>query len=80
MSPSVPSLAYFRSLADLRRRLRLTGLITMVHHTFGGLGAYLGAAAFDRLGGYDLVFVVMAVSNVLALALTAGLRRQAPAP
>lgn len=49
----------------------------MVHHTFGGLGAYLGAATFDRFGGYDPAFVVMAVSNVLALALTAGLRRPA---
>ena len=53
----------------------LSGLIIMVHHTFGGLGAYLGAATFDRFGGYDLAFVVMAVSNVLALALTVGLRR-----
>jgi len=55
----------------------LTGLIIMVHHMFGGIGAYLGAAAFDRLGGYDLVFAVMMASNVLALALTLGLRRTA---
>lgn len=53
----------------------LTGLIIMVHHMFGGIGAYLGAAAFDRLGGYDLAFAVMLSSNVLALALTLGLRR-----
>jgi predicted MFS family arabinose efflux permease len=55
----------------------LTGLIIMVHQIFGGIGAYLGAAAFDRLGGYDLAFVVMTFSNVLALALTLGLRRTA---
>jgi predicted MFS family arabinose efflux permease len=55
----------------------LTGLIIMVHHVFGGIGAYLGAAAFDRLGGYDLAFAVMVFSNVLALALTLGLRRTA---
>jgi len=55
----------------------LTGLIIMVHHVFGGIGAYLGAAAFDRLGGYDQVFAVMMFSNVLALALTLGLRRTA---
>jgi predicted MFS family arabinose efflux permease len=55
----------------------LTGLIIMVHHMFGGIGAYLGAAAFDRLGGYDLAFAVMLSSNVLALALTLGLRRAA---
>jgi MFS family permease len=55
----------------------LTGLIIMVHHVFGGIGAYLGAAAFDRLGGYDLAFALMMFSNVLALALTLGLRRTA---
>ena len=53
----------------------LSGLIIMVHHVFGGIGAYLGAAAFDRLGGYDPAFVVMMSSNVLAVALTLGLRR-----
>jgi len=53
----------------------LTGLIIMVHHIFGGIGAYLGAAAFDRLGGYDLAFAVMMASNVAALALTARLSR-----
>ena len=52
----------------------LTGLIIMVHHVAGGIGAYLGAAAFDRLGGYDLAFGVMLASNLLALGLTAGLR------
>jgi len=57
----------------------LSGLIVMVHHVFGGIGAYLGAAAFDRLGGYDLAFVVMVASNVLAVALTLGLRRPARA-
>jgi hypothetical protein len=52
----------------------------MVHHVWGGLGAYLGAAAFDRLGGYDLAFVVMLSSNVLALALTLGLWRATSPP
>ena len=54
----------------------LTGLIIMVHHAFGGVGAYLGAAAFDRRGGYDAAFAVMMVSNMLALALLSGLRRR----
>ena len=31
----------------------LTGLITMVHHIFGGVGAYLGAAVFDATNSYD---------------------------
>jgi MFS family permease len=52
----------------------LTGLIIMVHHVSGGIGAYLGAAVFDRLGGYGLAFAAMMASNVAALALTARLR------
>jgi len=55
----------------------LSGLIIMVHHMFGGIGAYLGAAAFDHLGGYDAAFVLMASSNVVAVVLTLGLRRPA---
>jgi predicted MFS family arabinose efflux permease len=55
----------------------LTGLIIMVHHVFGGIGAYLGAAAFDRLGSYEPVFAVMMASNVAALALSVRLRRRA---
>jgi cyanate permease len=53
----------------------LTGLITMVHQIFGGMGAYAGAAIFDATGGYDAAFVLMLVSAVLALALTLMLRR-----
>jgi predicted MFS family arabinose efflux permease len=53
----------------------LTGLITMVHQIFGGLGAYAGAAIFDATGGYDAAFVVMLMSAVVALALTLMLRR-----
>ena len=53
----------------------LAGLITMVHQIFGGLGAYAGAAIFDATGGYDVAFVVMLVSAVVALALTLMLRR-----
>lgn len=52
----------------------LTGLITMVHHVFGGFGAYLGAAVFDGTGTYDVAFGIMFGSSVLAVALTAMLR------
>jgi predicted MFS family arabinose efflux permease len=55
----------------------LTGLITMVHQIFGGIGAYLGAAVFDRTGNYDVAFAVMLVATVVALVLTAMLRRPA---
>lgn len=48
----------------------LTGLITMVHQMCGGIGAYLGAAAFDKTGGYDAAFWFMAAISLIALVLT----------
>jgi predicted MFS family arabinose efflux permease len=56
----------------------LTGLITMVHQIFGGIGAYLGAAVFDSTGTYDIAFAIMLGASVLALVLTAMLRKPAP--
>jgi predicted MFS family arabinose efflux permease len=53
----------------------LTGLITMVHHICGGLGAYLGARIFDATKRYDGAFAVMLVSSIIALVLTLRLRR-----
>lgn len=53
----------------------LTGLITMVHHIAGGFGAWIGAATFDRLGGYDAAFALMLASNLVVLALLPLLRR-----
>jgi predicted MFS family arabinose efflux permease len=54
----------------------LTGLITMIHQIFGGVGAYVGAAIFDASGAYDAAFVLMLVSAVVALALTLRLSRR----
>jgi predicted MFS family arabinose efflux permease len=48
----------------------LAGLITMVHQIFGGFGAYAGAAIFDATGTYDVAFVLMLGSSVVALMLT----------
>lgn len=53
----------------------LTGLVTMVHQIFGGLGAYLGAAVFDVAGSYDIAFAMMFAVSLLALLLTVMLRR-----
>ena len=53
----------------------LTGLITMVHQIFGGVGAYAGAAIFDATGTYDAAFALMLVSAVVALGLTMMLGR-----
>jgi predicted MFS family arabinose efflux permease len=55
----------------------LTGLITMVHQVFGGIGAWGGAVIFDATGAYDAAFVVMLAVSALALALTLTLRRAA---
>jgi predicted MFS family arabinose efflux permease len=52
----------------------ISGLITMVHQLFGGLGAYGGALVFDATGGYDAVFVLMLVASTLAIALALMLR------
>ena len=54
----------------------ITGLIVMIHHMCGGLGAWIGAAIFDATGGYDAAFAVMFVSSVLACLLTAALARK----
>jgi predicted MFS family arabinose efflux permease len=56
----------------------LTGVITMVHQIFGGIGAYLGAAVFDVRGNYDLAFAIMLAASFVALLLTLMLRRPRP--
>jgi predicted MFS family arabinose efflux permease len=58
----------------------LTGLITMVHHICGGLGAYVGAAVFDATGTYDGAFMFMLVISTLAVVLTLMLQRRPIAP
>ena len=55
----------------------VTGLITMVHHSAGGLGALVGATIFDAYGSYDAAFVLMLVLSAAALALTLALPRAA---
>ena len=54
----------------------ISGLIVMIHHMCGGLGAWIGAAVFDARGGYDVAFAVMAASSVLAAMLTVRLARK----
>ena len=54
----------------------ISGLIVMIHHMCGGLGAWIGAAIFDARGGYDVAFLVMLASSVLASVLTVSLARK----
>ena len=58
----------------------LTGMITMGHQVFGGLGAYFGAAVFDATGTYNTAFVVIGAVSLLAVVLTLMLKRPALAP
>ena len=53
----------------------LTGLITMVHHICGGIGAYLGARIFDATYGYRIAFIIMLMASAIALLLTLSLRK-----
>jgi MFS family permease len=54
----------------------ITGLVVMIHHMCGGLGAWIGAALFDGSGTYDGAFIVMASASVLAGLLTISLARK----
>jgi predicted MFS family arabinose efflux permease len=53
----------------------LSGLVTMVHQIFGGIGAYGGALIFDTTGTYDAAFLILLVASCLAVALSLKLRR-----
>ena len=54
----------------------VSGLITMVHHAAGGIGALAGAWVFDAHGSYTRAFVAMLLLSVVALGLTAFLPRR----
>jgi len=54
----------------------ISGLIVMLHHMCGGLGAWVGAALFDADGAYDGAFALMLVSSALACVLSAALMRK----
>ena len=45
---------------------RISGTISMVHQICGGLGALVGALAFDIWGSYDRAFVLMLALSVAA--------------
>jgi predicted MFS family arabinose efflux permease len=68
------TVVFVRESFGTRNLGALSGLITMVHQIFGGIGAYAGAAIFDATGNYDAAFVLMLASAVVALVLTLMLR------
>ena len=52
----------------------LSGLITMVHHFAGGIGAFSGGWIFEASGAYEAAFTAMLAMSVAALVLTRALR------
>lgn len=67
---------FVRDSFGLKNLGALTGLITMVHHICGGLGAWLGGRIFDETGDYRLAFITAFVASIVALAATLAIRRQ----
>ena len=60
---------FVRDAFGTRHLGALSGLVTMVHHMCGGIGAWAGAALFDSAGRYDAAFALMAALTLLALVL-----------
>lgn len=61
---------FIRDSFGLKNLGAIGGVIVMVHHICGGLGAWLGAAIFDREGEYTQAFTMMFVASIVALAAT----------
>ena len=70
---------FIRDSFGTRNLGAIGGLIVMVHHSCGGLGAYIGAVVFDGTGSYDVVFIVMCVASLAAALFTWALSRAGPA-
>jgi predicted MFS family arabinose efflux permease len=70
------AVVFVRDSFGTRNLGALTGLITMVHHICGGIGAYIGAGIFDATGRYDVAFVIMLAVSAIALVLMIALRRR----
>ena len=63
-----------------RRLGTISGLITMVHHIGGGLGALLGGVMFETWGSYDEVFVLMFALSAVGMAFTMLIRERPVVP
>lgn len=68
------TVVYARRLCGFALLGTLSGLITMVHHFAGGLGAFSGGWVFEAFGSYDHAFTALLVTSVVALLLTWTLR------
>ena len=69
------TIIFARALTGAALLGTLSGLITMVHHISGGMGALVGARIFDVNGSYDQAMWLLLGLSVVALASTPGLPR-----
>ena len=67
------TVVFVRDAFGTRHLGAITGMLTLVHQVFGGIGAYAGAAIFDTSGSYLPAFAVMFVASI------SGARTIAPA-
>ncbi len=70
------AVVFAREISAIALLGTVSGLITMVHHVAGGIGALAGASVFDTYGAYTHAFAAMLVLSVIALGLTLVLARQ----
>ena len=66
---------FSREIFGAMRLGTVSGVISMVHQIFGGLGALAGALMFDYWGSYDEAFVLMLGLSIGATALSPLLHR-----
>ena len=70
------AVVFAREVAGLALLGTVSGLITMVHHATGGIGALAGASVFDTYGSYTNAFAAMLVLSVIAVVLSGFLARR----
>ena len=61
------TIVFVRQYFGTRHLGTLTGIVVMVHHGSGGLGAYIGGVAYDTVGSYQGIFQLMLLFSLAAL-------------
>ena len=69
------AIVFTRQICALSLIGTVSGLITMVHHIAGGLGALAGAWVFDAFGSYDIAFVALLALSIATFGLTLVIER-----
>ena len=70
------TVVFVRDAFGTRHLGAITGMLTLVHQVFGGIGAYAGAVIFDTSGSYLPAFAIMFVVSLVALGLSLLLDRK----